>query len=97
MMLRKGQFAVDSDKVLGTGAFGVVHPARDLVRRRGVAAKRIDSHDTEKLHSVAADMKRLVSLDHINVVKVFEVLLEPTPSAAHLPGCLWSCVSMEIW
>ncbi len=67
---------IDTDTVLGRGAFGIVHPATHggLTRPKKVAAKRIDDKDEEKLAQAAEDLKRLVGLNHENIARVYEVL-----------------------
>ncbi len=74
-MLSKSRFTVDTDTVLGRGSFGTVNPATDEDGSQ-VAAKRIDAKDNTKLAQAAEDLRRLVSLNHENIARVFEVLYE---------------------
>ncbi len=76
-MLSKGNYRIDTDKVLGTGSFGVVHPAIHKFGRR-VAAKRIDTRDQDKASRIAEDFNRLLTLTHKNIARVFEVFNQKT-------------------
>ncbi len=78
-MLRKGDYEIDTDTILGRGSFGIVHPAKLFVKGKiskpeTVAAKRIDDKDEAKLSQAAVDLQRLVSLNHKNIARVYQVL-----------------------
>ncbi len=76
-MLSKGEYTVDTEEILGTGSFGIVHKAKDNTDKE-IAAKRIDftSKTEKKFPQVARDLQKLTSLSHVNIVRIFEVLEE---------------------
>ena len=64
---------------IGEGTFGVVYKAKDLLTGKTVAIKRIRSdHEEEGIPSSAVrEMSALQELDHPNVMKLLDVLLNP--------------------
>ena len=66
------KYTVNSGKVLGKGAYGVVHPATDAKGNK-VAAKHIDGKDKHKMQKITKDLHKLVTLDHPNIVKVHDI------------------------
>jgi serine/threonine-protein kinase len=59
----------------GRGAFGEVWEAEDTALRRRVALKFVESHKLAQLRDEAAT---LAQLDHPNIVKVWDVSLDPS-------------------
>ena len=74
-MLSKGNYRIDIDTVLGSGSFGVVHPATHKFGRK-VAAKRINTNDQLKANQIAADFAHILCLTHKNIARVFDVTLQ---------------------
>ena len=70
--LQVGNYSVSLDKVLGKGSYGVVHPATDSKGSK-VAAKRIDGKDKRKMEKITKDLNKLMTLDHPNIVKIFDI------------------------
>ena len=70
--LQVGNYSMSLDKVLGKGLYGVVHPATDS-RGNNVAAKRIDGKDKRKMEKITTDLDKLMTLDHPNIVKIFDI------------------------
>ena len=70
--LQVGKYVVHTDKVLGKGAYGIVHPATDAKGNK-VAAKRIDGKDKRKMQKITKDLAKLVTLNHPNIVKVHDI------------------------
>ena len=70
--LQVGNYSVSLDKVLGKGSYGVVHPATDSKGNK-VAAKRIDGKDKHKMQKITKDLDKLMTLDHPNIVKIFDI------------------------
>ena len=68
----------------GRGAFGEVWEAEDTALRRRVALKFVESHKLAQLRDEAAT---LAQLDHPNIVKVWDVSLDPSAPEATLPRC----------
>ena len=70
--IQVGTYTVYSDKVLGKGAYGVVHPATDS-KGNQVAAKCIDGKDKHKIQKITKDLDKLMTLGHPNIVKVYDI------------------------
>ena len=58
------------DKILGEGAYGLVHEAKDKASNK-VAAKEIDGRKHEGI--LKQDWTKLLKLKHKNIVKIFDV------------------------
>ncbi len=75
-MLSKSKYTINTDKILGKGAYGIVHRAKDRDDKE-VAAKRIDFiRNKEKVPQAAEDLNKLTELVHVNIARIFEVLKE---------------------
>ncbi len=81
-------YDIDPMKVLGRGAFGTVHPATDRQGRQ-LVVKRIDGDSEAKLTEVTRDLKKLVHLDHKNVINVLDVHQEATVIWIFMEFCQW--------
>ena len=65
-------YTVKSDQILGKGGYGVVFTATDAKGNK-VAAKRIDRRDKHKMQKITKDLDKLMTLDHPNIVKIFDI------------------------
>ena len=70
--IQVGTYTVNSEKILGKGAYGVVFSATDSKCKK-VAAKRIDGKDKLKMQKITTDLDKLMTLDHSNIVKIFDI------------------------
>ena len=66
-------YSINTSKVLGQGAFGIVFKGKD-VKKNLIAAKRIDSKRHPKV--LAYNYARLLEVDHQNIVKVLNVEID---------------------
>ena len=66
-----GNYRVETYKVLGTGAFGVVSPATDSKGNK-VAAKKIALTD-KRVAKISKDLEKLRELEHPHIVKIFDI------------------------
>ena len=73
--LKLAVYSIDVKDVLGKGSFGVVHKARDPDGYL-VAAKCIDRTREQNVSKFAKGLKRLLDIDEVNVVKVFDIYQE---------------------
>ncbi len=65
-------YTVKTAEVLGRGAFGIVFLASGS-QREDVAVKRLDIRDAEIREKTSQDLTKLKSLNHRNIVKIFNV------------------------
>ena len=70
--IQVGSYIVNSDNVLGKGACGVVFTATDAKGNK-MAAKRIDGKDKHKMQKITKDLDKLMTLDHPDIVKIFDI------------------------
>ena len=70
--IQVGTYTVNTGKVLGKGAYGMVHPATDAKGNK-IAAKHIDGKDKHKVQKITKDLDKLATLDHPNIVKVHAI------------------------
>ena len=63
---------MNSNDILHKGAYGVVFTATDA-RGNKAAAKRLDGKDKHKMLKITKDLDILLTLDHPNIVKVFDI------------------------
>ena len=70
--IQVGTYSVNSNDILRKGAYSVVFTATDA-RGNKVAAKRLDGKDKHKMLKITKNLDKLVTLDHPNIVKVFDI------------------------
>ncbi len=58
---------------LGHGSMGVVYEAHDGVRRENVALKTFRTDDSDSLYRLKREFRRLVDLDHPNLVSLYDL------------------------
>ena len=67
-----GKYTVDFNSTIGSGAFGFVYCATDAKDTK-VAAKMIVAQDKNKMRLFANSLDILLTLDHPNIVKIFDI------------------------
>ena len=72
-----GTYKVYSDQFLGKGGYGVVFTATDAKGNK-VAAKCIDGKDKHKMQKITKNLDKLMTLDHANIVKIFDIHQDDT-------------------
>jgi eukaryotic-like serine/threonine-protein kinase len=79
----------DLEVLLGAGAMGTVHRARQRSMDRAVAIKRVRGADDEQRERLRREAAVLAELDHPNIVRILEVLPDGDGLAIvmqHAPG-----------
>lgn len=71
---------------IGQGTYSSVYRARDLIRDKIVAIKRVrfDNLDTESVKFMAREIFILRRLDHPNVIKLEGLITSPTSCSLYL-------------
>ena len=70
--MKVGDFTINVSSHIGSGAMGVVHPARNATGK-DVAAKRICGKDHHKMAKITNDLHRLLQLKHSNIVEFYDI------------------------
>ena len=60
---------------LGQGSMGVVYEAQDELRRERVALKTFRTNDSDSLYRLKREFRRLVDLDHPNLVSLHDLVV----------------------
>ena len=66
--LKVGKYAISTKY---KGAYGIVYKATDT-KNRAIAAKTITYDGTRNLKILVSDLERLITLDHENIVRIFD-------------------------
>ena len=70
--MKVGDFTINVSSHIGSGAMGVVHPARNATGK-DVAAKRICGKDHHKMAKITKDLHKLLQLKHPYIVEFYDV------------------------
>ena len=65
---------------LGQGGMGVVYEAQDDLRNETVALKTFRTHDSDSLYRLKQEFRRLVDIDHPNLVCLFDLVVSSEAS-----------------